>query len=92
MAASVLREQDAMMADSSVGRHLDRRASGMLTEPRFTAWAQTMTEVIANRDFLTRRLREWILLRTIALGKPCAGKELTSAFDWSSTWARPHRS
>ncbi|WSA81668.1 hypothetical protein OG930_42860 [Streptomyces sp. NBC_01799] len=82
MAASILREQDAMMADSSVGRHLDRRASDMLTEPRFTTWARTMTEVIANRDFLTRRLREWTLLRTIALGKRCAAKGLTSAFDW----------
>ncbi|WP_455361752.1 hypothetical protein [Streptomyces sp. SYSU K21746] len=58
------------MAASAVGRHLDRRAADLLTEPRFTAWAQTMTEVIADRDFLARRLREWTLLRTIAVGPP----------------------
>ncbi|WP_406408659.1 hypothetical protein [Streptomyces sp. NBC_01643] len=42
----------------------------MLTEPRFTTWARTMTEVIANRDFLTRRLREWTLLSTVAVPAP----------------------
>ncbi|MET7780994.1 hypothetical protein ABZT28_35535 [Streptomyces sp. NPDC005388] len=41
-----------------------------------------MTEVIADRDFLTLRLREWTLLRTIALGEPWAAEDLTSASDW----------
>ncbi|MFE5097400.1 hypothetical protein ACFRCI_45780 [Streptomyces sp. NPDC056638] len=82
LVAAVLRDQDATMADSAVGRHLDRRAAGLLTEPRFTAWAQTMTEVIADRDFLTRRLHEWTLLRTIVLGKPWTAEDLASASDW----------
>jgi hypothetical protein len=82
LVAGVLRDQDATMADSAVGRHLDRRAADLLTDPRFTAWAQTLTEVIADRDFLARRLHEWTLLRTIALGKPWTDEELTSASDW----------
>ncbi|MFF3056362.1 hypothetical protein [Streptomyces sp. NPDC057909] len=82
LVAAVLRDQDTAMADSAVGRHLDRRAADLLTEPRFTAWAQTMTGVIADRGFLTRRLREWTLLRAIALGRSLAAEELTSASDW----------
>ncbi|MFF7890240.1 hypothetical protein ACH40F_58485 [Streptomyces sp. NPDC020794] len=82
LVAAVLRDQDVTMADSAVGRHLDRRAAGLLTDPPFTAWARTMTELVADRDFLARRLREWTLLRTIALGKPWVAEDLTSASDW----------
>lgn len=82
LVAAILRDQDATMADSAVGRHLDRRAADLLTGPRFTAWAQTMTEVFADRDFLTLRLREWTLLRTIALDNPWTVEELTGATDW----------
>lgn len=80
--AAVLRDQDMKMADSAVGRHLDCRAADLLTDPRFTAWAQTLTGVIADRDFLTLRLREWTLLRTIALDEPWTAEELTGATDW----------
>ncbi len=42
-----------------------------------------MTEVFADREFLALRLREWTLLRTIALGKPWAAEKIsTSASDW----------
>uniref|UniRef100_A0AAU2VI32 Uncharacterized protein n=1 Tax=Streptomyces sp. NBC_00008 TaxID=2903610 RepID=A0AAU2VI32_9ACTN len=82
LVAAVLRDQDATMADSAVGRHLDRRAAGLLTGPRFTAWAHAMTEVIADRDFLALRLREWALLRAIALGEPWTAEELTGATNW----------
>ncbi|MFC9632204.1 hypothetical protein ACFTY8_23685 [Streptomyces mirabilis] len=82
LVAAVLRDQDMTMADSAACRHLDRRAADLLTGPAFTAWARTMTEVFADRDFLTLRLREWTLLRTIALGKPWTAEDLTSASDW----------
>ncbi|WP_328888860.1 hypothetical protein [Streptomyces sp. NBC_00316] len=82
LVSAVLRDQDVTMGDSAVARHLDRRAADLLTDPHFTAWAQTLAEAIADRDFLTRRLREWTLLRSIALGKPWAAEELTSASDW----------
>jgi hypothetical protein len=82
LVAAVLRDQDATMADSAVGRHLDRRAAQLLTDQAFTAWAQTMAEMIAERAFLTRRLHEWSLLRSIALGNPWTAEDLTGASDW----------
>lgn len=87
LVAAVLRDEDATMADSAVGRHLDRRAADLLTDSRFTAWAQTLTEVIADRDFLACRLREWTLLRAIALGRPWAAEDLTRASDWCQRMA-----
>ncbi|MFF1899676.1 hypothetical protein [Streptomyces sp. NPDC058206] len=91
LVAAVLRDQDTTMADSAVGRHLDRRAADLLTDAKFTAWAQTLTEVIADRDFLTLRLREWSLLRTIALGEPWTAEELTGGTDWFQRMAATMR-
>jgi hypothetical protein len=82
LVAAVLRDENATMADSAVARHLDRRAADLLTDPRFTAWAHTLSEVIAGRDFLARRLREWTLLRSVALDKPWTAEELIGASDW----------
>lgn len=79
---AVLRDEDATMADSAVGRHLDCRAADLLTDPAFPSWAQTMAQVVDQRDFLTSRLREWSLLRTLALSEPWAAEELTGASDW----------
>ena len=70
------------MAESAVCRHLNRRAAQLLTAPAFTAWSHMMATVIAERDFLTRRLREWGLLRSIALGEPWAAEDVTAASDW----------
>ncbi|WP_327321168.1 site-specific integrase [Streptomyces sp. NBC_01210] len=39
LVTAVLRDQDATMADSTVGHHLDRPAADLLTGPWFTAWA-----------------------------------------------------
>ena len=82
LVAAVLRDRDTAMAESAVGRHMDRRASELLTDPAFTGWAHAMAEVIAERDFLTRRLREWSLLRSIVLGEPWAVEKVTGASDW----------
>ncbi|MET9834413.1 hypothetical protein ABZ078_35145 [Streptomyces sp. NPDC006385] len=82
LVATVLTDQDTTMADGAVGRHLDRRAAQLLTGPRFTTWAQAMTEVVQERDFLTRRLREWSLLRSVALGGSWSAEEITGASDW----------
>ena len=41
-----------------------------------------MAEVIAGCDFLTRRLREWSLLRSTVLGEPWAADHVTGASDW----------
>ena len=82
LVAAVLGDPDAAMAESAVGRHMDRRAAQLLTAPAFTHWAHTMAEVIAERDFLTRRLHEWSLLRSIVLGEPWTVEKVTQASDW----------
>jgi hypothetical protein len=92
LVTTVLHDRDATMTDSAVGRHLDRRVAGLLTERRFRARTQTMTEVIADRDFLTRRLREWTLLRTITLGKPWDAQRAVSSGTGACPTGLIHRS
>ncbi|MEV7522295.1 hypothetical protein [Streptomyces sp. NPDC091371] len=78
----VLRDEDPAMADSAVALHMERRAADLLTDPRFDRWARTMTPLIADRGFLTRRLHEWTLLRAVALGEPWVADALLGATDW----------
>ncbi|GAB3659992.1 hypothetical protein GCM10027589_21410 [Actinocorallia lasiicapitis] len=82
LVTTVLRDEDPMMAEAAVNRHLEHRAAQLLTDTAFTAWAQTMATVIRDRPFLIRRLREWTLLRAIALDKPWTAEEITTASDW----------
>ncbi|MFH9764138.1 hypothetical protein ACH4MJ_33800 [Streptomyces anulatus] len=78
----ILRDSDTTMAQSAIVRHLDRRAALLLTDDGFTAWAREMAEISAQREFLTRRLREWTLLRTITAGEPWSSEEVTTGSDW----------
>lgn len=82
LVAAVLDDRDALMADSAVSRHLDRRAAALLGGPAFTEWVRTLADVVAGSDFLTLRLREWSLLHSIARGRPWTADELTEASDW----------
>ncbi|MEU6026343.1 hypothetical protein ABZ825_04880 [Streptomyces tauricus] len=82
LVAAVLQDKDASMAHSVVVRHIDRRAAELLAHSRFTTWADTLTGIIAEHDFLTRRLREWSLVRAIALGDRWGPEDLTTASDW----------
>lgn len=82
LVAAVLRDQDEAMEQGAVVHHLDRRAAQLLTDAEFTVWAHIMAAVIGDRDYLARRLREWTLLRTIALDEPWAAEALTAASDW----------
>lgn len=70
------------MARGAVVHHLDRRAAQLLIDTGFTVWAHIMAGVIGDRDDLARRLREWTLLRPIALDEPWAAGALTAASDW----------
>ncbi|MFI7615853.1 hypothetical protein ACIBP6_32005 [Nonomuraea terrae] len=78
----ILRDSDATMAQSAVARHLDHRAARLLADARFPGWAYTVATVIAEWEFLTRRLREWTLLRSITMGDPWTAEDLTTASDW----------
>ena len=84
LVATVLRDPDAAMAQSAVVRHLDNRAAQLLplSGGRFDDWARAMAREIGELDFLTRRLHEWNLLRSITMAEPLAAKEVTTASDW----------
>nr|WP_221493842.1 hypothetical protein [Actinomadura coerulea] len=78
----ILQDPDQAMAQSAVARHIEDRARLLLTDERFPGWVHTMTGVIGERDFLTRRLTEWTLLAAIAQDKPWAPGQVTAASDW----------
>ncbi|MFE9820335.1 hypothetical protein [Streptomyces sp. NPDC005773] len=82
LVATVLEDSNVSMAEAAVNRHLERQAARLLTDPAFPAWAQTLATVIGDRPFLARRLREWTLLRAIALDEPWTAEDLTTASDW----------
>jgi hypothetical protein len=84
LVATVLRDPDQAMAQSAVVRHLDNRAANLLPLPdqRFEDWAHAMSSQISELDFLTRRLHEWTLLRSITMGERWAAEEVTTASDW----------
>ncbi|MEU9084033.1 hypothetical protein [Streptomyces sp. NPDC048357] len=82
LVAAVLRDDCVSMAESAVNRHLERRAAQLLTDAHFPDWAEMTAAVIGDRAFLSRRLREWILLRAIALDEPWTADEVTDASDW----------
>ncbi|MFF7362271.1 hypothetical protein [Streptomyces sp. NPDC008125] len=82
MVASVLCDEDVQMGQSAVARHMDLRAAELLTDARFTAWADLMATVVAHHDFLARRLREWTLLRAVASDEAWRAEELAAASDW----------
>ncbi|MFJ8435308.1 hypothetical protein ACIQ9P_28835 [Kitasatospora sp. NPDC094019] len=80
--AAVLRDEDRGMAEAAVNHHLGRRAAELLTGPGFPVWTATTATVVGDRDFLARRLREWTLLRAVALDEPWTDEELLAASDW----------
>ncbi|MEU2391191.1 hypothetical protein [Streptomyces sp. NPDC007369] len=80
--AAVLRDPDPVMAESAVVTHLDRRATRLLADEGFPAWAGAMAAVLGDRAFPARRLREWTLLRAIGRAEPWSAAELAAASDW----------
>ncbi|MET9952509.1 hypothetical protein ABZ135_13320 [Streptomyces sp. NPDC006339] len=82
LVAHVLRDEDPVMAQSAVIRHVDRRAAALLTAPGFVTWCTALTGAVAGRDFVLRRLGEWTLLRAITLGEGWTPEALATASDW----------
>ncbi|MBM9507585.1 hypothetical protein [Actinacidiphila acididurans] len=82
LVGAVLRDPDRVMAESAVVRHLDRRAGDLHLGPAWEPWAESMARATTGRPFLARRLREWALLRAIALRRPWCSDALLAASDW----------
>lgn len=70
------------MAQSTVLRHLDRRAASLYPGPAYEEWAQTMTRATIDHTFLAQRLREWSLFRAITLRLPWQPDDLLASSDW----------
>ncbi|BDT91330.1 MULTISPECIES: hypothetical protein [Nocardia] len=82
MVRVVLGDPDTAMAEAAVVGHLDRRATELLTAPAFPEWAHTIGQVIGEREFVVRRLREWALLRSIRTGEEWTADQVCGASDW----------
>lgn len=80
--ATVLRDPDQGMAQSVVAGYFDRRAAGLLADVGFPGWARGVAQVIEEREFLAGRLRDWTLLRSVALDDAWTAEEITFASDW----------
>jgi hypothetical protein len=80
--ATILCDPDATMAQSAVVRHLDIRAMHLLSDQRFTDWTRAMATMIGEHEFVSQRLREWTLLRSITMGQPWTEEDITTASDW----------
>lgn len=78
----ILRDPDEAMAQSAVARHLDRRAQQLLVAPGFGDWSHVMATEVGEQEFLVRRLHEWTLLRSIAVGAHWESEEVLAASDW----------
>ncbi|CAM4054256.1 hypothetical protein NONI108955_06370 [Nocardia ninae] len=84
LVATVLRDPDKVMAEAAISGHFDKRAPQLmhLDGTHFDQWATTMSELIADHNFLARRLREWTLLKSIILGHTWIPEEVVAASDW----------
>ncbi|WP_344325931.1 hypothetical protein [Kitasatospora putterlickiae] len=82
LVARVLTDPDPAMANTAVCEYLDRRAAELLTDPGYPAWSLELTGPVAVDAFTARRLREWTLLRAIALDEPWEAEQLLTASNW----------
>ncbi|QNS08166.1 hypothetical protein [Streptomyces xanthii] len=82
LVARVLADQDRTMARSAVLRHLDLRAADLCDGPAYPHWAPAMAEAVSGHPFLVQRLREWTLLRAVALDQPWQEDDLLASSDW----------
>ncbi|MFF7456995.1 hypothetical protein [Kitasatospora sp. NPDC008115] len=82
LVARVLTDPDPTMANSAVCEYLDRRAAELLADPGWSAWCRELTGPVAVDDFTARRLREWTLLRAIALDEPWDAEQVLTASNW----------
>ncbi|MFE7333108.1 hypothetical protein ACFU8W_51755 [Streptomyces sp. NPDC057565] len=78
----VLADPDRTMAQSAVLRHIDRRATGLLADPAYERWTETMAQAVAGHPFLTGRLLEWSLFQAVTQGGAWHPDTLLASSDW----------
>ncbi|AUY52361.1 hypothetical protein [Streptomyces sp. CB01881] len=82
LVATVLRDEDQVMAQAAVVHHVNLRAAALGHGPDFTGWVTAMTEAVEGRPFILQRIREWSLSAAITHGGPWDADALTSASYW----------
>ncbi|MGW6013073.1 hypothetical protein [Streptomyces sp. NPDC055210] len=82
---AVLADSDQVMAQSAVLRHLDNRAGSLnsASASGYESWVERTTQAVADHPFLTRRLRDWSLVRAVTLAQPWRPDALLEASDWA---------
>ncbi|WKX09485.1 hypothetical protein [Streptomyces sp. NL15-2K] len=78
----ILADPDQTMARSAIVRHIDRQAATRYSTPAYDAWAESVAQATAGNPFLTQRLRDWALLRSIAVTQQWDPASLAEAPNW----------
>jgi hypothetical protein len=78
----VLRDPDPVMGESAAIQFVAKKAGQHSSYAAFTSWAQTVSDITSDRDFLSRRIREWSEFKRIMEG----GSIGDDFFDASSDW------
>jgi hypothetical protein len=77
-----LRDPDPVMGESAALQFVEKKAGQQSSYAAFTSWAQTVSGITSDRDFLSRRIREWSEFKRIMEG----GSIGDDFFDASSDW------
>jgi hypothetical protein len=77
-----LRDPDPVMGESAALQFVENKAGQHSSCAAFTSWAQTVSDITSDRDFLSRRIREWSEFKRIME----AGSTGDDFFETSSDW------
>ncbi|MFD0274003.1 hypothetical protein ACFVHB_08810 [Kitasatospora sp. NPDC127111] len=78
LVTAVLRDEDRVMGQAAVVRHVDVRGSALLRSDGFGPWAAALAAVVGEHPFIVQRLDEWALLAALARGLPWDAAALTA--------------
>ncbi|MEU6237451.1 hypothetical protein [Kitasatospora sp. NPDC047058] len=82
LVAAVLRDEDPVMAQAAVVRHVDLRAFALLRSDDFAPWAAALAAAAGERPFVVQRLGEWALLSAMARDLDWDDAALTAGSNW----------
>ncbi|MEU6642426.1 hypothetical protein ABZ863_07730 [Saccharomonospora sp. NPDC046836] len=79
---AVLGDNDKVMSEAAVTKHVDRTAGAMGSSSAFTEWARGLSDVFDGVDFTRRRVAEWTLFLRAAEGITPSADDIAAATDW----------
>ena len=78
----VLRDPDPVMGESAALQFVEKKAGQHSSCVAFTSWAQTVSDITSDRDFLSRRIREWSEFKRIMEGASISDDFFDASSDW----------